>query len=136
MSTEQAILGLLGLDGYGTTSKTQLPHPLDLLSVTDSDRARQVILDARGSNVAIQFRSIALEEPPKKELWPFLELEHAGRLNENTPRPARQARVQYDVIRGKDVEYTESFVDLVTGRETQYRVVDKVHQAALTTYDN
>lgn len=133
MSTEeeQAILGLLGLDS--STSKIQLPHPLDLLSVTESDRARQVILDARGSNVAIQFRSIALEEPPKKELWPFLELEHAGRLNENTPRPARQARVQYDVIRGKDIEYTESFVDLVTGKETQHRVVDKVHQAALTT---
>lgn len=111
-----------------------MPHPLDQLTVAESNIAREVILDTRGTNAAIQFRSIALEEPLKKELWQFLELEHAGSVTAATPRPARQARVQYDVVRSpKDIEYTESWVDVVTGKETQHRVVDKVHQAALTT---
>ena len=130
---EHAMMGLLGIDDVTLTGSTTLPHPLDHLSVAESDRARQIILDIRGSDVAIRFRSIALEEPLKKELWPFLELEHADRLTADTPRPARQARVQYDVIRGKNVDYTESFVDVTTGQETQHRVVDKLHQAALIT---
>src|SRR4051812_30782295 len=111
-----------------------VPHPLDYLSVAESDLARQVILDARGSNVVIQFRSIALDEPPKAELSKYLELEHAGKLTADTPRPARQAKVQYDVIQGNKIfEYTESVVDVVSKKETQHRVVDTLHQAALTT---
>ena len=116
-----------------STSKA-LPHPLDHLSVAESDAARQVILDARGSEVAIHFRSIALEEPLKKELTQFLDLEHAGKLTAKIPRPARIAKVQYDVIRGdKNHEYTESWVDVVSGKETRHRVIDNVHQASLTT---
>jgi primary-amine oxidase len=118
----------------GSAPRNQAPHPLDQLSATESDLARQVILDTRGGHATIRFRSIALEEPPKKELWAFLELEHAGRLTTQTRRPARQAKAQYDVIRGnKDIEYTESVVDVGSGKETEHRVVEKVHQAALTT---
>jgi primary-amine oxidase len=112
-----------------------LPHPLDQLSIQESDYARQVILDARGrgSRVAINFRSIFLNEPPKHELSRFLELENAGRVTPRTPRPARVAKVQYDVIRNdRKHEYTESCVDVLSGREVQQRVVEKMHQAALT----
>lgn len=133
MSAEQATTGRFRPDG--TTTRAQLPHPLDQLSVFESDLARDAILKARGRNVAIQFRSIALEEPPKKELCQFLELEHAGRLTAHTPRPTRLAKVQYDVVRGnKSHEYIESWVDIAKRVEVEQRVVDKAHHAALTLY--
>jgi primary-amine oxidase len=110
------------------------PHPLDQLSVAESDVARQGVLEARGAEVALNFRSIALEEPPKEELINFLELEHAGSLTAPTARPARLAKVQYDVVRGdRSHEYTESLIDVHSGREVSQRVVDKIYQAALTT---
>src|SRR3954452_18184499 len=112
MATEQEVTPPLTPKSLKTTFSH--PHPLDHLSVAESDLARQVILDARGSNVAVQFRSIALDEPPKAELSKYLELEHAGKLTADTPRPARQAKVQYDVIQGNKIfEYTESVVDVV-----------------------
>jgi primary-amine oxidase len=61
MSTDQATTGQSGPNG----SENQLPHPLDHLSVTECNAARQAIIHARGSNVAIRFRSIYVEEPPK-----------------------------------------------------------------------
>lgn len=133
MSAEQTTIGQLWPDG--STAKASAPHPLDQLSVHESDLARGVILNARGRNVAIQFRSIALEEPPKKELTQFLDLEHAGRLTAQTPRPSRLAKVQYDVVRAdKNHEYIESWVDVVLRKEVEQRVVDKAHHAALTLY--
>jgi primary-amine oxidase len=110
-----------------------IPHPLDHLSISESKSARQAILNARGPHVAILFRSIFLEEPPKKDLSQFLDLEHAGSLTPRTPRPARLAKVQYDVVRAnKKHEYMESTVDIVSLKEIALRVVDKMHQAALT----
>jgi primary-amine oxidase len=131
MSAEQ--LTTRQLTPEGSTATASVPHPLDQLSVSESDLAREVILQARGPSVAIQFRSIALEEPPKKELTKFLDLEHAGRLTRHTPRPARLAKVEYDVVRAdKNHEYIESWVDVVKHKEVEKRVVDKAHQAALT----
>lgn len=129
MSAEQATTGQLRPDG-----SRPLPHPLEQLSIAESDAARQIILDVRGAQVAINFRSIALEEPPKKELIKFLDLEHTGKLTARTARPARVARVQYDVVRAdRKHEYTESTVDIVTRKELVHRIVDKSHQSALTT---
>ena len=131
MSAEQATTGHLQPDG--STARVSMPHPLDQLSVYESDLAREIILSARGRNVAIQFRSIALKEPPKNELTQFLDLEHAGRLTPQTPRPVRLGKVEYDVVRGdKNHEYMESWVDLVSQKEVEQRVVDKAHHAALT----
>lgn len=111
-----------------------LPHPLDQLSVAESDVARQVVLKARGTGVTLNFRSIALEEPPKNELIKFLELEHAGKVTPQTPRPGRVAKVSYDIVKGdRNHEYTESLIDVRSATEVSQRVVDKVHQAGLTT---
>jgi primary-amine oxidase len=129
MSADQSTIGQLRVNG----SRLH-PHPLDLLSIAESDAARQIILSARGPQVAINFRSIALEEPPKKDLVQFLDLEHAGRLTAQTLQPARIAKVQYDVVRADTKhEYLESFVDVVAGKEVNQRVVNKSHQPALTT---
>jgi len=44
--------------------------------------------------------------------------------------------VQYDVVRAdKKHAYTESWVDVSSGNEVRHRVVDKVHQASLTTHE-
>jgi primary-amine oxidase len=132
MSVEQATPPQVRPDGHALTMS--LPHPLDQLSVAESDAARQVILDARGAGVTLNFRSIALEEPPKSQLVEFLELEHAGRVTSQTPRPARLAKVSYDTVRGdRKHEYTESLVDISSREEISQRVIDKIHQAALTT---
>jgi primary-amine oxidase len=128
MAADEATTGQFRPDG----AESPLPHPLDSLSVAECDSARQAILKARGSNQAIRFRSIYLEEPPKKELSQFLDLEHTGRLTSRSRRPARLAKVQYDVVRNdKKHEYMESLVDVISVKEVQQRVVDKMHQAAL-----
>jgi primary-amine oxidase len=116
-----------------TKPTTPIPHPLDQLSVAETDKARKHVIEARGSDTVLQFRSIYLEEPPKKELVPFLEAEHAGKITAQTPRPARVAKVLYDVVaKDKTHEYIESDIDLGTGKESIKRVVDKVHQSAMT----
>lgn len=108
------------------------PHPLDQLSFSEISIARETILNARGSSV-IEFRSIALEEPPKAELLAFLDVEHNGVLSSRTRRPTRVARVQYDLVRAdRSHEYTESLVNLDNKSETFHRMVDKMHQPSLT----
>jgi primary-amine oxidase len=117
------------------TASAVQPHPLDPLSTAETDRSRQVILDACDPDVAIKFRSIFLEEPPKAELLSFLEIEHSGKLTADTTRPKRVAKVQYDTIRGdKAHEYVESWVDVLGGVELRRRPVDKIHQAGIITY--
>ena len=118
------------------SSKTlsSIPHPLDQLSRHEIDGAREAILKARGKSL-ILFRDIFAQEPPKAELVPFLQAEHSGTLTSSTPRPARQARVQYDLIYDdKSHDYMESVVDIVAGQEVEHRVIDKKHQSALTLY--
>jgi primary-amine oxidase len=132
MTAEQvaAVQGKLeGLD-----LRTSLPHPLDQLSEAEIEIARQVVLQARGTEVVLNFRTITLEEPPKAELVKFLELEHAGAVTAQTDRPARLAKAMYDIVRpDRSHEYTESLVDLRASTEISQRVVDKAHQAGITT---
>jgi primary-amine oxidase len=112
---------------------TSRPHPLDPLSVIETNAARQIILDVRGTEAIIYFRSIALEEPLKAELIKFLDLEHAGQIAIDTKWPARVAKVQYDVVKGDGShEYMESLIDIETEKETKLRIVEKMYQAALT----
>lgn len=130
MSSRPATTGSLRPDG-----SQPIPHPLDQLSVAEINAAREIILQVRGTQVAINFRSIALEEPAKKELTAFLDLEHAGKITSRTIRPARIAKVQYDVVRASGIhEYTESMVNVLKGKEVEQRIVSRVHQAALTTW--
>src|SRR4051812_767367 len=106
------------------------PHPLDMLSLSEVETARQVIVDAN-SNKVIDFREIFLQEPPKEELKPFLDLEHAGRLSPNTPRPARLAKVQYDVIGSSKIpEFHESVIDVQKRIRVSHEVVSSMHHAS------
>lgn len=94
------------------------PHPLSALSVQESEIARDVI-QAAHPNTILYFRQIFLREPPKSEVFAFLELEHSGKLTDNSPRPARLAQVWFDVgARDKDAEYVEAVVDLASRKIT------------------
>jgi len=135
MATQNLTTHPMRSDGPGGPSG-MIPHPLDQLTVTEVNLTREAILKARGNTVAVHFRSIFLEEPPKKQLSQFLELEHSGKVSLQTPRPARRATAQYDVVYGdKNHEYTESCVEIASGLEVEKRVVEKVHHASLATYD-
>lgn len=108
------------------------PHPLQGLSKSESTIARDVILSLHPNKV-IDFREIFLQEPPKAELLQFLELEHTESLSEDSSRPHRQAKCQYDII-GEDKipRFNESVVDVNTKKCSKDEIVDTAHHASLT----
>lgn len=120
------------INGHSKSSAVRLPHPLDQLNAGEIQKAREIILQARGQKV-IDFRCIFTEEPPKKELVEFLKLEHSGSLSAESPHPARCARVQYDVINGdKSHDVSESVIDLDAGREISHQVLTNTQQPSFT----
>lgn len=107
-------------------------HPLAPLSITETNIARDVVRSCHPDTV-IDFRTISLQEPPKAELVKFLDVEHARRLTSSTPRPARQARVHYDVIdKSKAPKYMESIVDVTKRQRTSYELISTDVHACLT----
>lgn len=116
-------------------SHRSIPHPLEQLRLDEAARARDVVVRSRnsGPRVVIDFRQIALEEPPKLELQRFLEIEHTTGVNASTPRPPRLARVHYDVIGGDKIpRYHESVVDVNQAKELSYEAVSSTYHASLT----
>ncbi|KAK5064747.1 hypothetical protein LTR84_000581 [Exophiala bonariae] len=106
------------------------PHPLDILTLDETNRARDIVASLHQDSV-LSFREIYLEEPPKSQLVEFLVAEHAGKSS--TP-PARTALVQYDVIGSDRIpRYNEAIIDLDQGKRIKHVVVDsKTHHAGLT----
>lgn len=110
------------------------PHPLSILSEQEINLARSTVI-ATHPDTVIDFREIYLHEPPKVQLREFLALEHSGRLSPTSPRPARLARCQYDVIGVDRVpSFHESVVDVVLGKRVKHQVVGKQYHASLKTY--
>jgi primary-amine oxidase len=102
--------------------------------VDEINAARDVILAAYPDKV-IFFRETYLQEPPKSELTRFLEIEHSGRLSTTSPRPARLAKCQYDVVGSDKIpEFHEAIVDIGKRERIHHVVVGKQHHAALTLY--
>lgn len=112
---------------------TRIPHPLSDLTVEETNQARDLVLALHPGTV-VNFRTIYLIEPPKADVLPFLELEHAGKVTELTPRPARLAQARYDVVHSgsKIPEYNESVVDLRKSHRVSHQVVGSEHHASLT----
>ncbi|KAG4035140.1 hypothetical protein MFRU_002g04840 [Monilinia fructicola] len=108
------------------------PHPLTQLSLKESHKARDIVLQLHSKSL-VSFRTISLEEPPKVELQKFLEIEHNGALNASTPYPKRVSRVSYDVIGSNKIpQYHESLVDVEEGVEISREIVSTAHHASLT----
>lgn len=108
------------------------PHPLQQLSIEETNLARDVTLGLH-EGVVLEFREIFLQEPPKTELVKFLDLERQERVTRHTPRPARLAKVQYDVIGGsKAPVFHESVIDLTLRERVAHEVVSSDYHASLT----
>ncbi|GAO14022.1 uncharacterized protein UV8b_01895 [Ustilaginoidea virens] len=91
------------------------PHPLSQLSAEEFTRARDIVVKLYASAQTLYFRQICREEPTKESLIPYLEAEHAGTLTAETPRPARHARVEYDLQDGHKHQVVRAVVDLDAG---------------------
>lgn len=122
------------MNGLTSLEKASKQHPLARLTSQEIDTARQVVTKVRDGYL-ILFRDIFVEEPAKVELVPFLAAEHSGQLTDETPRPPRLAKCQYDTVNNKGSHaYTESVVDVNTSKEVLHRVVDKELQPPLTMF--
>lgn len=102
--------------GSNISTMATAPHPLTQLSVDEFTKARDIIVKLYGGSQSVYFRQINLEEPSKETLIPYLEAEHAGTLTADTPRPARQAHVEYDLIKAEKHEAVRAVVDLDAGK--------------------
>ena len=110
------------------------PHPLQQLTLDECARARQVVLRSCKTSL-VDFRTISLEEPAKSQFQPFLQLEHKGLVEVDSPRPARLARVQYDVVGTDKIPvYRESVVDVEREVEVSNEIIDTAHHASLTLF--
>ena len=109
-----------------TASTSAPPHPLAPLTEAEFAVARDTILSSHGPSEPLFFRSLHRQEPTKAELVPFLELEHAGKLTDETPRPPRLAAVEYDVIRKEISDYSLAIIDLATATVVSKTVLPRI----------
>ncbi|KAI6779923.1 uncharacterized protein J7T54_000223 [Emericellopsis cladophorae] len=113
------------------------PHPLSSLSVEETSLARDIVL-ASSPDEVIQFRMIYRQEPEKAQLVPFLDLEHAGRLTTDMPRPPRLARVHYvraGTSAQRKADEIEATVDLNKRNVVSKDVVGQEFLAGLSTWE-
>ncbi|KAF2436898.1 copper amine oxidase [Tothia fuscella] len=111
------------------------PHPLSGLSVEETNIAREVVL-ASLPNTVVDFRTTSLQEPAKADLIKFLDLEHAGKLTADSPRPPRLARVHYDAVDGSKVpKYMESVVDVEKKERVEHELVSTESHPSLTVHE-
>ncbi|KAG9233595.1 copper amine oxidase-like protein [Amylocarpus encephaloides] len=119
----------------GLQFSQRVPHPLEQLSIGEANRARDIVLQKHVRTV-VDFRTVSLEEPLKAQLQPYLDAENAGTLSSNTPRPARQARIAYDVVsENKRFDFYESVVDVSSGEVVSQELIDQSLHAPLTLTD-
>ncbi|GKT66296.1 copper amine oxidase [Colletotrichum tofieldiae] len=87
-------------------------HPLSPLSINETVLASDIVRALHPKTV-LHFRVVYLREPSKDTLVKFLELEHAGQLTPEIPRPPRLASVHYVVVEDKESPQSmEAVVDL------------------------
>ena len=98
---------------------------------------RDIVLSSASADEVIQFRMIYAQEPEKSQLVKFLELEHSGSLQSESPRPPRLARVHYlsTAKANKDRRATEieASVDLNSKQVVKKDVLGTEFLAGLST---
>lgn len=103
-----------------------------MLSVAETEKARDIVLASHPGHV-IEFRQIDLREPYKKDLTPFLQLEHDGQLSQTDSRPPRMAECHYDTIASdRTIQYHETVVDVGLGKIVKTTAVSKEFSPSLT----
>lgn len=107
-------------------------HPLIGLSEQETVTARNVILGQQ-SGAVVDFREIWLKEPPKEELLQFLELEHTKKLSDQSARPHRLAKCQFDVVgQDKIPRFHEAIVNVTLEELATDEIISTAHHASLT----
>jgi primary-amine oxidase len=112
-------------------------HPFTTLSAEETRVARDVVLSLH-PDVVVDFREIFLQEPEKELMKQYLDLEHAAKpgQSQNSKRPHRLAKCQYDVIGSDKIpEYQESIIDVELRKRVRHEVVGKDKQASLTLWE-
>lgn len=108
-----------------------MPHPLQSLSVQETQQVKEIIL-AEHQGELVNIREIWLQEPAKQDLIKYLELEHSGSLTASSPKPARCAAAQYDVVGTDKIPYFhEAVVDVEQKIVVKNDVISKEQHAAL-----
>ena len=59
-------------------SMTSEAHPLNPLSASEISVSAELIKSVWPAHTDLRFKAITLEEPPKRDLVPYLEAEHHG----------------------------------------------------------
>ncbi|KAI1611834.1 primary-amine oxidase [Exophiala viscosa] len=105
------------------TAKSSVPHPLCPLTAAELTTTADLVRSVWPSNIDLRFKVITLEEPPKKQMVPYLEAEHNG---SSLPRIPRKAFVSY-YIRNTD-RFHEATVNLSSGKvESNARLGPNMH---------
>ena len=115
-----------------TVITIKMPHPLQQLSLKETEIARDALLNEHSKELVV-LRNIFLQESPKDQVVAFLDLEHAGKVTESTERPARLAKCQYDLIGGDKIpSFHEATVDVRNNKIVHHEIIGKEHHAPLT----
>ncbi|KAF2474056.1 copper amine oxidase-like protein [Lindgomyces ingoldianus] len=111
------------------------PHPFRILSVEETQVARDVVLSLH-PDVVVDFREIYLQEPAKQGMKEYLDLEHSAKLSPTSKRPPRLAKCQYDIVGSDRIpEYHESIVDVGIRKRVRHEVIGKENHASLTLWE-
>ena len=109
-----------------------MPHPLQQLSLKETEVARDALLNEHAKDLVV-LRNIFLKEAPKDQVVAYLDLEHAGKVTASTQQPPRLAKCQYDVISSDKIpSFHEAVVDVQNNKIVQHEIIGKEHHAPLT----
>ncbi len=61
-----------------SATKTSVSHPVCPLTAGEISRTADLVRSVWPANVDLRFKVITLEEPPKKQMVPYIEAEHSG----------------------------------------------------------
>jgi len=105
------------------SSKQGSVHPFAPLSENELLNAGSLIRAEWPASTDLQFKVITLEEPPKAEVFPYLEAEHTGNA---VPSIDRRALVVYYIRKTNKLH--EAFVNLSTQSvESNVRLGNNIH---------
>jgi primary-amine oxidase len=108
----------------GPASQLEALHPLDSLSERDITTAVRIIKKRYGA-VTLRFKDAEVREPPKAELFPFLEAERAG--VPSAELGARPSRVISLTFHPQDTKvFAEALVDIDAGRIVSITQLDGI----------
>ncbi|KAL2428561.1 Copper amine oxidase 1 [Exophiala dermatitidis] len=106
-----------------SAAKANVSHPLCPLTASEITTTANLLRSVWPANIDLRFKVITLDEPPKKQMIPYLEAEHSGRP---LPQIPRKAFVSY-YIRNTD-RFHEAVVNLSAGRvESNVRLGPNMH---------